>query len=121
MRPILLLAPPGQGSPPRESGRIEVRRGADRRVDAARYGAVIVVNSGGAGTLGCLRQALGLCRRSGDLDVGVLTYLDPAALAALCGGPAPRATGDPGRLGSLGPELRVELSENGLTLEYQVP
>lgn len=117
MKPILLLAPARAG----------VRQGRDRldlrrvtrldAVDDADYASVIVLNDGGAGTLRRLKLALALREHHKELRVGVLTYLEPVGEGR--GRGAVVADAPAAVLSELGPELRVELKNQVLSLEYQ--
>lgn len=115
MKPILVLAPPAPGLPRRERPRVDLRRAAGDvgPVDPGGYSAVIVLNDGGAGTVGRLRRALALRQRDERLRIGVLTCLGGEAGKAA-------ATASPQTvLQALGPELRVEMADQVLCLEYQ--
>ena len=118
MKPVLLLLP-GQRRPSRERRVVDLRRaaGAAGVGDETDYASVIVVNDGRAGTVRRQQLALALRDRHRGLPIAVLTYLDrrlragaDAILAAA--GPLPV-------LAELGPELKVELRNEVLSLEYQ--
>jgi hypothetical protein len=106
MKPILLLAPARSGEVSAERWRVDVRRemlADDAAADAQDYAAVIVVNDGGACAVQRLRAACELRNRHGGLRIGVLWYLDEAAL-------------DPAEIE---PRLKFELREDGVQIEYQ--
>lgn len=86
--------------------------------DAGKYGAVLVLNDGCAGTLRRLRLALALRDRHPQLQVGMVSYLEnrpvDAVTSCVAGGVhAPLA------LAELAPELKVEFKDRVLNLEYQ--
>jgi N-acyl-L-homoserine lactone synthetase len=81
-------------------------------LSAGVYDSVIVINDGGAGTIRRVQMALDLRGRGGRMSVGVLTYLavplgldadDPALAEWL----------------EMWPQLKVELKDAMLSLEYQ--
>ena len=117
MKPVLLLAAPRAGLRP-ERGRLDLRRVARLdAIDDADYDSVIVLNDGGVETIRRLQLALELRAHHKQLQVGVLTYLEPAGDGAgpdVLVGAGPAAV-----LSQLGPELCVELKDQVLSLEYQ--
>ena len=113
MKPILVLGPAEPGAPSLEHGEVDLCRSPPpAEVVAGAYDSIIVINDGGAGTIRRVQMALDLRGRGGRLSVGVLTYLAvPLGLDA----------GDPALAEwlALWPQLKVELKEAMLNLEYQ--
>lgn len=120
MKPVLLLLPGEEGRAAHERHYVDVLRDAAVPGGVAhpgRYAAVLVLNDGGAGTMQRLRLALSLRDRHPQLQVGMLSYLGNAPVDA-----AGRQAGGarwPLVLAELGPELKVELRDEVLSLEYQ--
>jgi hypothetical protein len=115
VKPILVLGPEEPGAPSLVRGHVDLCRvppPAEVVAGAGVYESVIVINDGGAGTIRRVQMALDMRGRGGPVSVGVLTYLvvplglDPAD-PALAEWP------------SLWPQLKVELKEAMLSLEYQ--
>lgn len=96
MRPVLLLVPDYDA--PVRLPRDVALCPADTIDPGADYAAVIVLNDGRAGTVQRLREALALRERCHELEVGVLTWLDTHSVST---------------------ELKVELKERVLSVEYQ--
>jgi len=116
LKPILLLGPEQAGAPALERGHVDLCRvapSAEVAVGEDAYDSVIVINDGGAGTIRRVQMALGMRCRGGRLAVGVLTYLAVPAFG-LDAGEAALADWL-----ALWPQLRVELKEAMLNLEYQ--
>jgi hypothetical protein len=118
VKPLLLLAPTQAGRPARERRRIDLcRTDAGDAAPHADYAAVIVLNDGRVATIRRLRLALALREQHKNLAIGVLTYLGgPRHTGA---GFPPADAGPLPALGQFGPELRVELRDAVLSLEYQ--
>jgi hypothetical protein len=114
MKPVLLLVP-DRDAPLRLRRDVELCPAGAICADTG-YSSVIVVNDGGSGTVQRLREALALRERRRDLRVGVLTWLEaqPGGAAIAPGMPLSVF------LGELGPELKVELKNQVLSVEYQV-
>jgi hypothetical protein len=115
VKPILVLGPELPGAPSLERGQVDLCRVTPPAevVAGADYDSVIVINDGGAGTIRRVQMALDMRERGNRLAVGVLTYLAVPALG-LEGGDAALANWL-----ALWPQLRVELKEAILSLEYQ--
>ena len=113
MRPVLLLVP-DRDVPLRLRHTVETcSAGAiDRDTE---YASVVVLNDGRAGTVQRLREALALRDHRPELQIGVLSWLDThsAASALALAASLSSALGDPA------PELKVELKEQVLSVEYQ--
>jgi hypothetical protein len=110
-----VLGPEEPGEPSLERGQVDLCRvppPAEVVAGAGVYDSVIVINDGGAGTIRRVQMALDLRGRGGRMSVGVLTYLavplgldadDPALAEWL----------------EMWPQLKVELKDAMLSLEYQ--
>jgi hypothetical protein len=115
VKPILVLGPEEPGAPSLERGQVDLCRvspPAEVVAGAGVYDSVIVINDGGAGTLRRVRMALDMRGRGGPVSVGVLTYL----VVPLGLDPADPALAD---CLEMWPQLKVELKEAMLSLEYQ--
>lgn len=114
MKRILVLGPEERGKPSLERGHVDLCR-LPPRVEfvsgAGAYDSVIVINDGGADTIRRVQLALDMCGRRRPLAIGVLTYLAAPALG--------RDPGDAALADWLGSQLRIEMKEAMLSLEYQ--
>jgi hypothetical protein len=120
-RPVLLLLPGEEGRAAHERRSMDVIRDTDGPggvAHAGRYAAVLVLNDGGAGTMRRLRLALALRDRHPQLQIGVLKYLGNGPVDPVAGRQACRADLSL-VLAELGSELKVELTDQVLSLEYQ--
>lgn len=109
MRPILLLGPAEPGGPPMERWLVEFRPMTldEATGGVSEYSSVIVINDGGTETIARMAAALRLRQQQPLQFVGVLSYLDEAAIDKVMHGGAPD------------PALRIRLQKEVLTLEYQ--
>ena len=116
MKPILVLGPEEPGAPALERGQLDLCRVAPTAEvvpGAGVYDSIIVINDGRAGTIRRVQMALGMRGRGKQLAVGVLTYLVVPALGL--------EAGDAANVdwAALWPQLRIELKEAILSLEFQ--